>query len=149
MPTRTAPVKSGDAPLLQLTKQLELVIRSRLDELLRPAGLTSLQYAALTVVERHQNLTSAQLARSFFVTAQTMADLVGAQGEAVTGFVDEGVEHRGWFPWPGIGHSGPAGAGPARFWKRGAAPAMPTLHRFRPGAGMVFRRSAPARPRSC
>ena len=79
--TRTAPPKTAESPLLHLTKQLELVIRSRLDELLRPAGLTSLQYAALTVVERHQNLTSAQLARAFFVTAQTMADLVATLTE--------------------------------------------------------------------
>lgn len=79
--TRTTPPKTAEAPLLHRTKQLELVIRSRLDELLRPAGLTSLQYAALTVVERQHNLTSAQLARAFFVTAQTMADLVATLSE--------------------------------------------------------------------
>ncbi|WP_409467852.1 MarR family winged helix-turn-helix transcriptional regulator [Streptomyces sp. HC307] len=62
--------------LLYLVKRLELVIRSRLDELLKPAGITALQYTALTVLERHDGLTSAQLARASFVTAQSMADLV-------------------------------------------------------------------------
>ncbi|MFD7409085.1 MarR family winged helix-turn-helix transcriptional regulator [Streptomyces sp. NPDC059866] len=62
--------------LLYLVKRLELAIRSHLDELLKPAGITALQYTALTVLERHDGLTSAQLARASFVTAQSMADLV-------------------------------------------------------------------------
>ncbi|MYU11173.1 MarR family transcriptional regulator [Streptomyces sp. SID8361] len=59
-------------------KQVELVTRSCLDDLLRPAGLTALQYTALTVLERQPDLTSAQLARNSFVTAQTMTDMVKA-----------------------------------------------------------------------
>ena len=59
-------------------KQVELAVRARLDELMRPAGLTALQYTALTVLERHPDLTSAHLARHSFVTAQTMADMVTA-----------------------------------------------------------------------
>jgi DNA-binding MarR family transcriptional regulator len=39
-------------------------------------GLTALQYTALTVLERHPDLTSAHLARNSFVTAQSMADMV-------------------------------------------------------------------------
>ena len=65
--------------LLYLVKQVELAVRSRLDDLLRPGGLTTAQYTALTVLERHPaSLTSAQLARNSFVTAQTMADMVSA-----------------------------------------------------------------------
>lgn len=64
--------------LLYVMKQVELAVRSRLDEMLRPAGLTALQYTALTVLERHPNLTSAQLARNSFVTSQSMADMVTA-----------------------------------------------------------------------
>jgi DNA-binding MarR family transcriptional regulator len=67
--------------MLYVIKQVELAIRSRLDELLRPAGLTVLQYTALTVLERHPDLTSAQLARNSFVTAQAMADMVVALRE--------------------------------------------------------------------
>lgn len=62
--------------LLYLVKQVELAIRSHLDDLLRPAGLTALQYTALTVLERHPDLSSAQLARNSFVTAQSMADMI-------------------------------------------------------------------------
>jgi len=62
--------------LLYLVKQVELAVRSHLDDLLRPAGLTALQYTALTVLERHPDLSSAQLARNSFVTAQSMADMI-------------------------------------------------------------------------
>ena len=64
--------------LLYLVKRLELAVRARLDELLRPAGITALQYTALTVLERHDGLSAAQLARDSFVTAQSMADMVRA-----------------------------------------------------------------------
>src|SRR5882724_8282706 len=62
--------------LLYMVKQVELVVRSRLDELVRPYGITALQYTALTVLERHDGLSAAQLARDSFVTAQSIADLV-------------------------------------------------------------------------
>ena len=62
--------------LLYLVKQVELVVRSRLDALLRPDGLTALQYTALTVLERHSDLSTAQLARNSFVTNQSMADMI-------------------------------------------------------------------------
>jgi DNA-binding MarR family transcriptional regulator len=68
-----------ETTLLYLVKRVELAVRSRLDEVLRPGGLTTLQYTALTVLQRHPaSLTSAQLARNSFVTAQTMADMVSA-----------------------------------------------------------------------
>jgi DNA-binding MarR family transcriptional regulator len=59
-----------------MVKQVELVVRSHLDELVKPEGITALQYTALTVLERHDGLSAAQLARDSFVTAQSMADLV-------------------------------------------------------------------------
>ncbi|MFB7088494.1 MarR family winged helix-turn-helix transcriptional regulator [Streptomyces sp. NPDC056296] len=62
--------------LLYLVKRTELAVRARLDELLKPAGITALQYTALTVLERHDGISAAQLARDSFVTAQTMADMV-------------------------------------------------------------------------
>jgi DNA-binding MarR family transcriptional regulator len=62
--------------LLYAVKQVELAVRAQLDELLRPSGTTTLQYTALTVLARRDGLTSAELARNSFVTAQTMTDLV-------------------------------------------------------------------------
>jgi DNA-binding MarR family transcriptional regulator len=67
--------------LMYLVKQVELAIRSRLDEIFRPAGLTALQYTALTVLERHPDLSTAQLARNSFVTAQSMADMISTLAE--------------------------------------------------------------------
>ena len=62
--------------LLYLVKRVELAVRARLDEIVRPAGLTAIQYTALTVLERHDDVSSAQLARHSFVTAQSMADMI-------------------------------------------------------------------------
>ncbi|MBS2965863.1 MarR family transcriptional regulator [Actinocrinis puniceicyclus] len=80
--TTAGPTSEPDAKappsLLYLVKQLELAVRARLDELLRPTGITALQYTALTVLERHDGLSTAQLARDSFVTAQSMADMVRA-----------------------------------------------------------------------
>jgi DNA-binding MarR family transcriptional regulator len=83
MTSAAAAASTEPAPptLLYLMKQVELAVRARLDELMRPAGLTALQYTALTILERHPDLTSARLARHSFVTAQTMSDMVTALRE--------------------------------------------------------------------
>ena len=75
---RAAAPAGSEPMLLYLVKQVELAARSHLDNLLRPAGLTALQYTALTVLERHDDMSSAQLARHSFVTAQSMADMIAA-----------------------------------------------------------------------
>ncbi len=72
------PTAGTEPMLLYLVKQVELAVRSHLDNLLRPAGLTALQYTALTVLERHPDMSAAQLARNSFVTAQSMADMITA-----------------------------------------------------------------------
>ncbi|WP_128374854.1 MarR family winged helix-turn-helix transcriptional regulator [Streptomyces cavernae] len=61
---------------IYLVKQLELAIRSFMDEALRPYGLTTFQYTALTVLQRRGGLSSAQLARRSFVRPQTMHEIV-------------------------------------------------------------------------
>src|SRR6201984_2440226 len=73
------PSTENASPLLiYMLKQVELAVRARLDEIVRPDGLTALQYTALSVLERHTDMSSAQLARSSFVTAQSMADMITA-----------------------------------------------------------------------
>jgi DNA-binding MarR family transcriptional regulator len=62
--------------LLYMVKQVELVVRSHLDDIVKADGITALQYTSLTVLERHDGLSAAQLARDSFVTAQSIADLV-------------------------------------------------------------------------
>ena len=69
---------SGSPLLIYMVKQVELVVRARIDEIVRPVGLTATQYTALTVLERHDDMSSAQLARNSFVTAQSMADMITA-----------------------------------------------------------------------
>jgi DNA-binding MarR family transcriptional regulator len=70
--------ESASPLLIYMVKQVELAVRARLDEIVRPAGLTAAQYTALSVLERHTDMSSAQLARSSFVTAQSMADMITA-----------------------------------------------------------------------
>jgi DNA-binding MarR family transcriptional regulator len=75
------PASAPPAPepmFMYLVKQLELAIRSRLDDIIGPSGLTALQYTALTVLERHPGMSTAQLARNSFVTSQSMADMITA-----------------------------------------------------------------------
>lgn len=66
---------------IYLVKQLELAIRSFMDEALRPFGLTTFQYTALTVLQHRGELSSAQLARRSFVRPQTMHEIVRAMEE--------------------------------------------------------------------
>lgn len=69
-------VKTREVSLLYLVKQVELAARHALDEVVEPAGLTTLQYTALTVLQRDPGITSADLARNSFVRTQTMAEMV-------------------------------------------------------------------------
>ena len=68
--------RDRDVTLLYLIKQVELAVRQALDDVVATADLTTLQYTALTVLERHPGITSAELARNSFVRAQSMAEMV-------------------------------------------------------------------------
>lgn len=66
----------SEGSLLYLVKRVELAARKRLDAVLGTSGVTAVQYAALTSLESHPDMTAAALARHSFVTAQTTAQLV-------------------------------------------------------------------------
>lgn len=53
-------------------KRAQHALRLRVDEVLRDAGLTTPQYAVLSVLEEAPGLSGAALARRSFVTPQTM-----------------------------------------------------------------------------
>ena len=53
-----------------------MIERSRLEESLRPVGVSLHQYTTLSLLERRDGLSSAQLARRHFVTPQAMNQLV-------------------------------------------------------------------------
>ena len=73
---RTSPAQPAAPSTLYLVKRLELAIRAVLDDVLRPYGITTHQYTALTALAARDGLTSAQLARRSFVTPQTMHEQV-------------------------------------------------------------------------
>ncbi|MGO1562329.1 Transcriptional regulator, MarR family [Actinomycetales bacterium JB111] len=75
----TEPGEIHDPPrLLYLVKEVELVSRALLAEVLKDSGVTVLQYTALTVLDRTPRMTSSGLARKSFVTAQTMSEIIAA-----------------------------------------------------------------------
>ena len=57
-------------------KQAQQALRIAMDAALRPHGLTTAQYAALTALETGGPISGAELARRAFVTPQTMTDIV-------------------------------------------------------------------------
>jgi DNA-binding MarR family transcriptional regulator len=70
-----------------LAKRLESAVRRSLDLEVQAQGLTTPQYAALSVLRGQPGLSSAQLARRSFVTPQSMHVMVGA-------FVRDGLVER-------------------------------------------------------
>ena len=87
MPARVSEVPAPR--LLYLVKQLESASSARMDVALRSRRITVPQYTALSVLEQHDDMSAAQLARHTFVTAQAMEGVVGALQNA--GFI---VRHR-------------------------------------------------------
>jgi len=77
-PSASERTDRSPASILYVVKQLELVVRARLEAVLRPSGVTALQYTALTVLERRPMMSASDLARASFVRAQSTADLVAA-----------------------------------------------------------------------
>ncbi len=64
--------------LTYLVKRVEMAERARMEEVLRPLGVTLHQYTALSILERREGLSSAQLARRHFVSPQAMNQMVMA-----------------------------------------------------------------------
>jgi DNA-binding MarR family transcriptional regulator len=57
-------------------KRAQHALRTRMDDALRPLGLTSPQYAVLSAVELEAGISNARLARAAFVTPQTMQGII-------------------------------------------------------------------------
>jgi DNA-binding MarR family transcriptional regulator len=57
-------------------KRAQHALRISMDDALRPTGLTAPQYAILCAVEAEAGLSNARLARSAFVTPQTMQGML-------------------------------------------------------------------------
>jgi len=72
------------ARISYLVKRVERGVRARLDDALQSLHVTTPEYTALSVLRHRSGLSSAQLARRAFVSAQAMNLIV------------VGLERRGW-----------------------------------------------------
>lgn len=68
-------------------KEAQSVLRARMDEALRPYGLTTPQYACLELLSRTPGASNSELARGAFVTRQTMSTVL-------RGLDERGLVHR-------------------------------------------------------
>jgi len=68
--------RSAGAGTLYLVHALTHASRSRLDDALRHLDLSSLQYTVLSVLAQNADLSSSRLSRRFYVTPQTMGELI-------------------------------------------------------------------------
>ena len=71
--TRNSSLRTG-----YLIKRAELLVRAKLEAALRDLGLTTGQYAALSLLASMPETSSAALARAIGVTPQTMAETIVA-----------------------------------------------------------------------
>ena len=77
----------------QLVKEVQSVLRGRIDDSLRPLGLTMPQYVCLATLLEHPGTTSSELARRGYVTRQSLNVLM-------KGLVDRGLVVRAEQPGP-------------------------------------------------
>jgi DNA-binding MarR family transcriptional regulator len=82
-------VEAATAKLGYRVKRVASALRARMDEGLRPHGLTVPQYATLELLEERPGLSNAELARGAFVTRQSMN--VVLRGLVEGGLVDRAV----------------------------------------------------------
>lgn len=79
-------MERGRPSTIYLLHQVSQGLRSRLEQALRPLGVTGLQYTILGLLDRHEGLSSADLSRRFFVTQQTMNQVIS--GMTRRGLID-------------------------------------------------------------
>jgi DNA-binding MarR family transcriptional regulator len=62
---------------MYLLHQASHTMRARLEQSLRQLEMTGIKYTVLAIVGNRENVSSAELSRRFFVTPQTMNEIVG------------------------------------------------------------------------
>lgn len=78
MTSPTATPKAAQPRVTYLVKRLETAIRSNLDEMTSELGLNTPQYAALSTLLQRPGVTTAQLARMSFTSAQAAHQMIAA-----------------------------------------------------------------------
>lgn len=61
---------------IYVLNQANYALRSMLDARLRAVQMTGIQYTIMSLIDRHEGISSAELSRRFFVTAQTMNEII-------------------------------------------------------------------------
>ena len=61
---------------MYLLNQASLAVRSHLEAALRDLQMTGIQYTILATIKEHEGISSAELSRRFFVTAQTTNEII-------------------------------------------------------------------------
>ena len=61
---------------IYLLNQTNQAMRTQLEQELRAVGLTGIQYTVLSIVGSREGISSAELSRRFFVTQQSMIEIV-------------------------------------------------------------------------
>lgn len=61
---------------MYLLNQASLAVRSHLEAALRDLQMTGIQYTVLSTIKEHEGISSAELSRRFFVTAQTTNEII-------------------------------------------------------------------------
>ena len=77
--------RGGGPGTIYLLVLANYATRTRVEQVLKPFGLTGLQYSILSVVARKEGLSSADLSRRFYATPQNMGQLLA--GLEARGFV--------------------------------------------------------------
>jgi DNA-binding MarR family transcriptional regulator len=62
--------------IMYLLNQASLAVRSHLEAALRDLQMTGIQYTILATIKDHEGISSAELSRRFFVTAQTTNEII-------------------------------------------------------------------------
>ena len=71
-------VRPGAPRTVYLLKRAETVVRSGLEECLRPLGVTPRQYVTLSLLREKRDQSSAELARKAGITPQSMSETIAA-----------------------------------------------------------------------
>ena len=97
--TESALPISVEPRISYVVARLERAIRSRINEQVRPHGLTTLQYTTLSVLgSRGGPLSNAQLARRAYMTPQAMIEVLNALEEKGLVRRDPHPNHRRVYP---------------------------------------------------
>lgn len=70
------PLTARPTRTIYLLRLVSVTVQMELDRRLKPFGVAAIPYTILSILARHEGLSSAELARRFLVTPQTMNTII-------------------------------------------------------------------------